>query len=77
MIERSFAEATNFHGFKQARWRGLGRQRIQDFLIAAIQNIRILISKGHVPKNAESAALKEPNFDRSIRLRFLLLPISS
>ena len=28
------------HGFKRARWRGLWRQGIQDYLIAAIQNLR-------------------------------------
>jgi hypothetical protein len=41
--ERSFADAANRHGFKRARWRGLWRQQIQDLLIAAIQNIRILL----------------------------------
>ena len=30
------------HGFKRARWRGLWRQSIQDYLIAAIQNLRII-----------------------------------
>jgi hypothetical protein len=40
--ERNFAEATVQHGFKRARWRGLWRQTIQDYLIAAIQNLRII-----------------------------------
>lgn len=40
--ERNFGEATLEHGFKRARWRGLRRQSIQDNLIAAIQNLRIL-----------------------------------
>jgi hypothetical protein len=40
--ERNFAEATVRHGFKRARWRGLWRQSIQDYLIAAIQNLRII-----------------------------------
>jgi hypothetical protein len=35
--ERNFAEATVQHGFKRSRWRGLWRQSIQDYLIAAIQ----------------------------------------
>ena len=30
------------YGFKRARWRGLWRQSIQDYLIAAIQNLRII-----------------------------------
>jgi transposase len=40
--ERNFGEAAVHHGFKRARWRGLWRQSIQDFLIAALQNLRIL-----------------------------------
>lgn len=40
--ERSFAAATPY-GFKRARWRGLWRMQIQDFLIAAIQNILVLL----------------------------------
>ena len=46
LMEGSFADAANNHGFKRARWRGLWRQQIQDWLIAAIQNIRILVRKG-------------------------------
>ena len=42
LCERSFAESTRY-GFKRARWRGQWRMEIQDFLIAAIQNILILI----------------------------------
>ena len=40
--ERNFGEAAVQHGFKRARWRGLWRQSIQDYLIAAIQNLRII-----------------------------------
>jgi hypothetical protein len=43
--ERNFGEAAVEHGFKRARWRGLGRQTIQDQLIAAIQNLKILLRK--------------------------------
>lgn len=42
-MERSFADATNCHGFKRARWRGLWKQAIQDLLIATVQNLRKLI----------------------------------
>jgi hypothetical protein len=45
LLEGSFADAANNHGFKRARWRRLWRQQIQDYLIAAIQNIRILLSR--------------------------------
>jgi len=42
-MERSFADATNCHGFKRARWRGLWKQAIQDLLIATAQNLRKLV----------------------------------
>lgn len=40
--ERNFGEAAVLHGFKRARWRGLWKQSIQDYLIAAIQNFKII-----------------------------------
>lgn len=43
LIEGSFANAANNHGFKRSRWRRLWRQQIQDWLIAGIQNIRTLL----------------------------------
>ena len=43
LIEGSFADAANNHGFKRARWRRLWRQQIQDWLIAGIQNLRTLL----------------------------------
>ncbi len=46
LMEGSFADAANNHGFKRARWRGLWRQQIQDWLIAAVQNLRILLKQG-------------------------------
>lgn len=46
LMEGSFADAANNHGFKRARWRGLWRQQVQDWLIAAVQNLRILMKNG-------------------------------
>jgi len=43
LMEGSFADAANNHGFKRSRWRGLWRQRIQNSLIAACQNVRIML----------------------------------
>ncbi len=40
--EGSFAEAERYH-FKRSRWRGLAPARIQNLLIASIQNLRILV----------------------------------
>jgi len=48
-MERSYADAANNHGFKRSRWRGLDRITIQDLMIAAVQNIRILIKRRRKP----------------------------
>jgi transposase len=45
LMEGSFADAANNHGFKRSRWRRLWRQRIQNSLIAACQNVRILLKR--------------------------------
>lgn len=39
-MERSFARAKQ-HGHGRARWRGLSRVSIQEYLICAIQNIAV------------------------------------
>lgn len=49
LAEVSFADAANHHGFKRARWRRLWRVQIQDWLIAAIQNIKILLKQWPAP----------------------------
>ena len=50
--ERSFARSTRY-GYKRSRWRRLWRVTIQDFLIATIQNIMVLIkaAKGKLSKS--------------------------
>lgn len=50
LMEGSFAQGANLHHFKRARWRRLWRQQIQDWLIAAVQNIALLCgpSSAHV-----------------------------
>ena len=63
-MERSFADAANNHGFKHARWRRLWRQQIQDWLIAAIQNIRILLRTRLKPALAGAAAVVVTNAGR-------------
>lgn len=57
LMEGSFADAANNHGFKRARWRGLWRQSIQDWLIAAVQNLRILLHYT-TPKGATGVWLR-------------------
>jgi transposase len=53
LIEGSFGQAATNHHFKRSRWRRLWRQQIQDDLIAAIQNIKILIKYAQ-PKPAQT-----------------------
>ncbi len=55
-MERSFAQGKRF-GLKRARWRGRLRVQIQDYLIAAAQNIQLLIAYAWPqPKAALTAA---------------------
>jgi len=61
LIEGSFADAANNHGFKRSRWRRLWRQEIQDWLIAGIQNIRILL-KAIKKRTAGAAAIVIADF---------------
>jgi transposase len=57
LMEASFADAANNHHFKRARWRRLWRQQIQDYLIASIQNVRILLAHQN-PKHGAAVAIK-------------------
>jgi len=58
-MERSFADAANNHHFKRARWRRLWRQQIPAYLIASIQNVRILLAHQN-PKQRDASALMRP-----------------
>jgi hypothetical protein len=42
-MERCFAQGKRF-GLKRSRWRGQWRVKIQDYLIAAAQNIELLVA---------------------------------
>jgi transposase len=44
VVEGSFADAANNHGYKHSRWRSLEHVTIQNLLIASIQNLRKLIA---------------------------------
>jgi hypothetical protein len=73
IVELSFADATNNHGFKRARWRRLWRQQIQDWLIAGIQNIRILLSRSVLKKAAAAQVLPLPQEGAAVCLILKLL----
>ncbi len=62
LAEVSFADATNHHGFKRARWRPLWRVQIQDWLIAAIQNVKILLKRRLPPVATAAGALLATHF---------------
>src|ERR1700720_1188786 len=72
LMERSFADAANNHHFKRARWRRLWRQQIQDYLIAAIQNTRILLAHQN-PRRSAIAALTAPSLGHFYPMTPLLL----
>jgi hypothetical protein len=57
LMERSFARATRY-GFDHARWRGLWRMKIQEYLTCAIQNIQTLIKHGVKPPKAVAVNMK-------------------
>jgi hypothetical protein len=57
LMERSFAQATRY-GFDRARWRGLWRMRIQEYLTCAVQNIQVLIKHTGKPKQAMAVKVK-------------------
>ena len=70
LMEGSFGDAALRHGFKHSRWRGLWRQRIQDYLIATVQNLRKLVHHMHtVPRQIAS---RQTLYGRLIRYNCLL-----
>ena len=81
LMERSFARAANEHGFKRSRWRRLWRQQIQDWLIAAVQNVKTLLRRrrtaektpaaGAIMNVFPSVSTFDPLFDS---FRFLRIP---
>lgn len=50
-MERSYARSARY-GFDRARWRGLSKVAIQEYLICSIQNIEALIRSTRKPKRA-------------------------
>jgi transposase len=75
VMEGSFADAANNHGSKRARWRGLGRQRVQSWLIAAVQNLRILVKRVGGKHPAAAAAAQATQAKGQIRTLFALLEL--
>jgi transposase len=57
--EGSFADAANNYGFKRARWRGIAKMRIQNLMIAAIQNIGKLLRYGSDKGSRNTSAVSK------------------
>jgi len=57
LMERTFAQATRY-GYQRARWRRLWRVQIQEYLTAAIQNIRVLLKEVKEPAAALSVQVQ-------------------
>lgn len=53
VMEGSFADASNQHGYKRARWRGITGITVQNLLIAAIQNVRKLLRYARHPRRSQ------------------------
>jgi len=69
LMEGSFADAANHHGFKRSRWRRLRNQRIQDLLIACCQNLRIFIR--NEPRRQAAAMVVGVGSDTRLPMRRL------
>ena len=48
LMERSFARGKRY-GYDRARWRGLWKMRIQEYLTCAVQNIQVMLSRENRP----------------------------
>jgi len=75
LMEGSFADAANNHHFKRARWRRLWRQQIQDYLIAAIQNVRILLANQNPKHSVALAMISLPKCNNIAAFLRLLMPL--
>jgi hypothetical protein len=71
LMERSYARGT-WYGFDRARWRRLWRVEIQEYLIAAIQNIEVLLRYGERPKRSLVVRVNQPEGEIKRRVRSIL-----
>ena len=74
LMERSFAKGTRY-GFDQARWRGLWRMSIQEYVTCAIQNIQVLIRNVFKPNRSIAIVAKALTITYRRALSFWLLQL--
>jgi len=67
LMERSFARSVRY-GHGRARWRGLWRVKIQEYLISAVQNLLVLIKHGMNPPRAVAKRDIRRNTDRVYKI---------
>jgi transposase len=72
LMERSFARGTRY-GFDQARWRGLWRMSIQEYVTCAIQNIQVLINHVFKPNRSIAVIAQALRIPYRMALSFWLL----
>ena len=58
VIEGSFGDAATRHGFKRSRWRSRWRMKLQNLLIAALQNLRKLLRYGRQRPSKAAVAVR-------------------
>jgi len=58
LMERSYARGA-WYGFDRARWRGLWRVQIQEYLVSAVQNIQVLLRYGSYLKRSPSVMMEQ------------------
>ena len=68
LLERSFAQATR-NGFKRSRWWRLWRVQIQEYLTAAIQNLKILLKDVKDPATAMQMRVAKEVGDNASRTK--------
>ena len=74
LMERSFAKGTRY-GFDQARWRGLWRMSIQEYVTCAIQNIQVLIRNVFKPNRSIAVVTQALTITYRRALSFWLLQL--
>jgi hypothetical protein len=67
-MERTFAQATRY-GYQRARWRRLWRVQIQEYLTAAIQNIKILVKDVKEPAPAREMQVATEVSDKASKTK--------
>jgi hypothetical protein len=58
LMERSYARGMRY-GFDRARWKGLRRVQIQEYLISAVQNMEVWLRYGSYLKRSPSAMMEQ------------------